>query len=193
MDLLVMSMPSPLLLNRDFVLYLILRVCLSLAVTSLAVAVGWHIYEATGSALDLALIGLTQIIPIWALFLVSGWVVDHAPRRRVLKVTITTQLLVYLLLAYWLRDGVSDINVIYALLLLNSCARAFVGPAIQSMLPGLVPKEQLSQAVSVSSTVWTTAMTAGPFMAGYLLSWFDIQVYWIIAGIMVLAFIAVRP
>ncbi|MDA0954471.1 MAG: MFS transporter, partial [Proteobacteria bacterium] len=162
-----MSMPSPLLHNRDFVLYLILRVCLSLAVTSLAVAVGWHIYEATGSALDLALIGLTQIIPIWALFLVSGWVVDHAPRRRVLKVTITTQLLVYLLLAYWLRDGVSDINVIYALLLLNSCARAFVGPAIQSMLPGLVPKEQLSHAVSVSSTVWTTAMTAGPFMAGY--------------------------
>lgn len=191
MDLLVMSMSSPLLHNRDFVLYLILRVCLSLAVTSLAVAVGWHIYEATGSALDLALIGLTQILPIWALFLVSGWVVDHAPRRRVLKVTIITQLLVYLLLAYWLRDGVSDINVIYALLLLNSCARAFVGPAIQSMLPGLVPKEQLSHAVSVSSTVWTTAMTAGPFMAGYLVSWFDIQVYWIIAGIMVLAFIAV--
>jgi len=186
-----MSATQALLQNRNFVLYLMLRVCLSLSVTSLAVAVGWHIYEATGDALDLAYIGLTQIVPIWALFLISGWVVDNVPRRRVLQVTITTQMSIYFFLAWSLKDGVDSVGIIYVLLLLNSCARAFVGPAIQSILPGIVPKNQVSHAVSVSSTVWTTAMTAGPFVAGYLLAWFDVAIYWIIASMMILAFVAI--
>jgi MFS family permease len=182
---------SHLFKNRSFVLYLLLRVFLSLSVTSLAVAVGWHIYEATGNAMDLAFIGLTQIVPIWALFLVSGWIVDNVPRRRVLQATIVVQMLTYCALAWILRNGVEDVGWIYLLLLINSCARAFVGPSIQSILPGLVSKAELSQAVSVASTVWTTATTVGPFVAGYLLHWFDVKVYWIIASLMLVAFIAV--
>ena len=162
-----------------------------MSITSLAVSVGWHIYEATGNPMDLAFIGLTQIVPIWALFLVSGWVVDNAPRRRVLQVTILVQILTYATLAWMLRDGVQDVIWIYLLLLINSCARAFVGPSIQSILPGLVSKADLSQAVSVASTVWTAAMTAGPFLAGYLLHWFDVKVYWVIVVLMLGAFIAV--
>jgi len=182
---------SHLFKNRSFVLYLLLRVFLSLAVTGLAVAVGWHIYEATGNPMDLAFIGLTQIVPIWALFLVSGWVVDNVPRRRVLQITIAIQMLTYATLAWLLRDGVQDVGWIYILLLINSCARAFVGPSIQSILPGLVSKAELSQAVSVASTVWTSATTVGPFVAGYLLLWFDVKVYWIIVALMLVAFIAV--
>jgi len=182
---------SHLFKNRSFVLYLLLRVFLSLAVTGLAVSVGWHIYEATGNPMDLAFIGLTQIVPIWALFLVSGWIVDNVPRRRVLQITIAIQMLTYATLAWLLRDGVQDVGWIYILLLINSCARAFVGPSIQSILPGLVSKAELSQAVSVASTVWTTATTVGPFVAGYLLLWFDVKVYWIIVALMLVAFIAV--
>lgn len=182
---------SHLFKNKSFVLYLVIRVFLSLSVTSLSVAVGWHIYEATGNAMDLAFIGLTQIVPIWALFLMSGWVVDNAPRRRVLQVTIVTQTLVYLALAWALRGGVQDVGLIYICLLINSCARAFVGPSIQSILPGLIPKSDLPQAVSVASTVWTIATTIGPFVAGYLLLWFDVKVYWVIASLMLIAFIAV--
>jgi MFS family permease len=182
---------SPLLKNRSFVLYLALRVFLSLSVTTLAVSVGWHIYEATGNPMDLAFIGLTQIVPIWALFLVSGWVVDNVPRRRVLQITIVIQMLTYCALAWILRDGVQDVGWIYILLLINSCARAFVGPSIQSILPGLVSKAELSKAVSVASTVWTGAMTAGPFVAGYLLHWFDVQVYWVIVVLMIGALVSV--
>ncbi|MDG0978120.1 MAG: MFS transporter [Halieaceae bacterium] len=184
-------MSSTLFSNRNFVLYLALRVFLSLSVTSLAVAVGWHIYEATGNAMDLAYIGLTQVVPIWALFLVSGWVVDNVARRRVLQATIVAQMSVYIGLAWILRDGVQDVGWIYILLLINACARAFVGPSIQSILPGLIDKSELPQAVSVASTVWTAATTVGPFVAGYLLHWFDVKVYWVIASLMLFAFVAV--
>ena len=63
-------------MNTAFVLYLVSRVFVTLAATMLSVAVGWHIYEATGNPFDLALVGLMQILPIAGLFLVSGWVVD---------------------------------------------------------------------------------------------------------------------
>ena len=55
-----------------------------LSSTMLSVAVGWHIYQATGNPFDLALVGLMQIIPIAGLFIVSGWVVDHLQRKYIL-------------------------------------------------------------------------------------------------------------
>jgi MFS family permease len=58
-------------------------------------------------------------------------------------------------------------------------------------LPGLVSKAELSNAVSVASTVWTGAMTAGPFVAGYLLHWFDVQIYWVIVVLMIGALVSV--
>ena len=72
------------MLGKTFIHYSIGYVLLTLASSMLSVAVGWHIYQATGNPFDLALVGLMQILPIAGLFIVAGWVADNFSRNRVL-------------------------------------------------------------------------------------------------------------
>lgn len=147
----------------------------------LSVSVGWHIYEATGNPFDLALVGLMQILPIVGLFIVSGWVVDHLPRKYVLVGCAVAQVVVFIGLAISFGNGEFDRVAVYSLLLLNGAARAFYSPAVESLLPSIVSKEELSQAVAISSTCWTAAAAAGPFIAGLLIAWIDTDIYQLLA------------
>ena len=169
------------MLNTPFALYLSARILVALASTMLSVAVGWHIYEATGNPFDLALVGLMQIIPIAGLFIVSGWVVDNVRRKHVLIVCTIVQAGVLLGLAAEFNSAAFDRVVVFALLFLNGVSRAFFAPAAQSILPGIVAQAQLSRAVAISSTGWTAAATAGPFVAGLLIVWLDTHVYLLLA------------
>ncbi|MBL4826459.1 MAG: MFS transporter [Spongiibacteraceae bacterium] len=164
--------------NFSFTAYLCARVLISLAGTMLSVTIGWHLYQHSGDPFDLALVGLMQISPMLILFIVSGWVVDYFPRKKVLIVCAVVEVFVYLGLAFCMQDGRVDKVLIFSLLLLHGCARAFYSPALQAILPNIVSNEMLSRAVAVTSTVWTTASTAGPFVAGLLIAWIDFQTYW---------------
>ncbi|MEM9532117.1 MAG: MFS transporter [Pseudomonadota bacterium] len=168
-------------MNRAFLLYLASQVLATLASTMLSVAVGWHIYQATGDPFDLALVGLMQILPIAGLFIVSGWVVDNLQRKYILIACVALQSVVLVGLAVSLgSDEFSPVQV-FGLLFLNGVARAFQMPASQSVLPGIVSQEYLSRAVAISSTVWTAGGTAGPFVAGFLVAWLDTHIYWLLA------------
>lgn len=158
--------------------YLLARVFMSLANTMLTVAIGWHLYQLTGDPYDLALVGLVQIIPVLLLFMVSGCVVDHFPRKRVLIICSLLEGFILLGLAGVMHSGDYDKNPIFLLLFLHGCVRAFFGPAQQAILPNLVTKEALPQAVAVTSTAWNVASTSGPFVAGLLLVWLDQDIYW---------------
>lgn len=153
----------------------------------LSVAVGWHIYEATGNPFDLALVGLMQILPIAGLFIVSGWVVDNLQRKYVLIACAVLQGLVLLGLAASLGSGEFDRVAVFGLLLLNGVARAFYMPAVHAILPSIVPHDDLSRAIAINSTIWTGAETAGPFAAGFMIAWLDTDTYLVLAA---LAFVA---
>jgi len=167
------------MLSRTFVYYSFATVLMTLASSMLSVAVGWHIYEATGNPFDLALVGLMQILPIAGLFIVSGWVADNVPRNRVLVVCTMLQAIVYSALAISLAGAAMSRFAVFSLLFLNGVARAFFGPAMQSTLPRLVERHDLTRAVAISTTARTAAETAGPFIAGVLIVWLDTRVYWI--------------
>lgn len=176
-----------------FLCFLFARVSFSLAASVLSVAIGWHLYQATGNAFDLALVGLMQIVPIMLLFIVTGWVVDRFPRKWVLLACASLQLLVFLGLALALAGGDVPRVTVFCLLFLNGCARAFFGPALQAVLPGIVPREALSRAVALTSTVWNGAMTAGPFLGGLLLAQLDFASYWVLVGLAVLSLVLLLP
>ena len=170
-------------MSTPFTLYLISQMLTTLASTMLSVAVGWHIYEATGNPFDLALVGLMQIIPIAGLFIVSGWVIDNLQRKHVLIACTVLQGLVLVGLAASL--GGDDFNRfdVFGLLFLNGVARAFYMPASQSILPGIVAQDFLSRAVAIHSTIWTAGGTAGPFAAGFLIAWLDTGIYPLLAAL----------
>ncbi len=159
-------------MNTAFTLYLVSRVFVTLASTMLSVAVGWHIYASTGNPFDLALVGLMQMLPIAGLFIVSGWVIDNLSRKYVLIACAALQGIVLLGLAVSFGSGEFDRVAVFGLLLLNGVARAFYMPAVQAILPNIVSDEGLEKAIAISTTTWTAAGTAGPFIAGLLIASF---------------------
>ncbi len=156
---------------------------MSLASTMLTVAIGWHLYQLTGDAFDLALVGLVQIVPILLLFIVSGWVIDHFSRKKILVTCALAEALILLLMAVAMQPEAFNKHVVFGLLFLHGCVRAFIGPAQQAILPNIVSRAALARAVAVTSIVWNVASTSGPFAAGLMLAWIDRDTYWVLAGL----------
>lgn len=175
-----------------FIPFLAARVALSMGNTMLSVAVGWHLYELSGDPFDLALVGLVQIIPLLALFVFSGWVVDNLSRRLVLVVCAGVEIFVLLGIALVMNSGFEPQEklAVFALLFFHGCCRAFLGPAQQAILPNIVSREHLSRAVAITSSAWNAAMMAGPFVAGLLLAQVDLDIYWTLAGLYLLGALA---
>ena len=128
-----------------------------------------------------------QILPIMLLFIVTGWVVDHFSRKQVLIACCSLELVVFLGLALHLQGGEIDRVLVFGLLFVNGCAKAFQSPAMDAVLPNIVPADYLSRAVAITSTAWIAANTAGPFVAGLLIAGIDFYTYWILVLLAVVA------
>ncbi|MFY0571823.1 MFS transporter [Archangium lansingense] len=157
--------------HRDFRLYQLARLCAVLAVQIESVAIGWQIYELTGSALALGYTGLAQFLPFFAFSLIGGQVADRVDRRTILAVCQGVMLLCSLLLLTFSLGHVRDVRFVYGVLVLFGTARAFYSPAGSAITPYLVPTEELSRAIAVNSTTWQVATIAGPAVGGLLGGW----------------------
>jgi MFS family permease len=152
--------------HRDFTLYLVARVCSSLAAQMLIVAVGWQIFNLTGRVLDLGLIGLSQFLPFLCLSLFAGHAADHFDRKLIVALCLATFLVCALLLFFLALGGVRTTLPIFAVLALLGIARAFLTPAGQSLVPNIVPASALGNAVAVNSSTFQLATIAGPSFGG---------------------------
>jgi MFS family permease len=133
----------------------------------LDVAVGWHVYTATGSAMSLGFIGLAQFLPLLLFLPWSGQAADRFDRRKVSALASLGQAGASLaIFATALLDA--PIWLIYPALFLLGSARAFSGPANSALLPEIVDKSTFSRAVAMSTMVFQTATIAGPALGGLL-------------------------
>ena len=164
----VTAKSPPLFYHRPFRLLFTTRVAANTANQMQAVAVGWFIYDLTGSALALGLIGLVQFIPPLCLTLPAGQIVDHHSRRLILISCYAVEFAVSigLLLLAALADH--PMRLIFALLLLNAIARTFEAPALQSLVPSTVPREILMKAVSAHASGGKMSQLIGPALGGLL-------------------------
>jgi MFS family permease len=169
--------------EHGFIAYLAARVLLGLAGAMLSVTIGWHLYQNSGNPFDLALVGLMQVLPMLGLFIVTGWVVDHFPRRTILIGCALMESVVFVGLALCLRQGQLNKFLVYALLFVHGGAMAFYSPAMQAILSNVVSRETLPRAIALTSAAWTTASTAGPFAAGLMLAWLDRGTYWVLVAL----------
>ncbi len=178
------------LFSKAFIGLLLGRIVSTFYASVLALSVAWHLYQKTGNAFDLALISLSQIIPILALFLVTGWVADNYPRRRV--ILLSTALQGMSIAAIALLMSMDDFNKwwLFGALFTFSIGRAFIAPAIQSIIPNIVSTRNLSRAISIYSVSWNVALAAAPFFGGLLLLWMDLQIYWTLLAATLLSIIS---
>jgi MFS family permease len=176
---------------RSFVMFWCARTATVAAYMMQAVAVGWQIYDMTGSALDLGLVGLVQFFPFVVLAPVIGQIADRYDRRRVVGTCQVIKAVCALALALGTFAGWLNRDAILAILLVTGTARAFENPALLTMVPGLVPPALLPRAIAAASTANQTAIIGGPALGGLLYAFGPTTVYVICAVTFVAASILV--
>jgi MFS family permease len=187
MSLLSSSSGLGVLRNRNLSFYLSARFLGTIAVQMQSVAVGWQVYQITGSLFDLGLIGLAQFAPFLVLILWAGHVADRHDRRKIIVFCMLTQLLVSALLLAFTASGSRVVWPVFAVLVLFGSARAFMMPASQAVLRNLVPDKDFGQAVALGSSTFHVAVIAGPVLGGVLYVFGPTVVYLVAAALLLIA------
>lgn len=167
-----LSSSTPALRHRNFRL-LWLGLLLSFTGTFMQnAALLWHVslLVPDDKALALGGVGLAKVIPIVVFSLISGVVADAWNRRRVMLLTQTAAALVALALAVLSANGLSSVWPVYALAALGAAAGAFDLPARQALVPMLVPRRDLPNAISLNAIMVQVASVAGPALGGVLIA-----------------------
>lgn len=129
----------------------------------------WELYERTGSTLVLAAVGAVQVLPVVALFVPVGTLVDKTDRRTLTTAAAGLAGAVGLLLA--LASALdAPIAVYLALLLGFGCLTTVHAPASVSLIPMIIPREDLVRTNRLSSSLQELAAITGPALAGAALS-----------------------
>ena len=132
-------------------------------------AILWHVsllVSPDRKGIALGLVGLVKVVPIIAFSLMSGVVADVLDRRRLMLVTQSVMAILAGILAALTFRGLASVWPIYVLAALTSAASAFDAPARQSLIPNLVPREDLPNALSLNTIIFQAASVAGPSLAG---------------------------
>src|ERR1700761_2718159 len=159
--------PGPnLLRQRSFLAYLGARCVSEYAYQIATVAIGWQIYELTGSAFQLGMVGLVQFIPSVLLVFAAGHVADRYDRRRIAQLCQFTEGIINAGLAWGTFAGWLTAPEIFIALTVLGITAAFEGPAGSALLPSVVPEGRLQKATAISSGTFQAAAISGPALGG---------------------------
>jgi MFS family permease len=129
-------------------------------------AQGYLIYDLTRSPAQLGLVAFFAGVPSWIFMLYAGVVADRLPQRRVLIGAQITMMLSALILSTLVFTGLVQPWHIWCLAFLTGIGNAFDAPSRQAFVPKLVPREDLTNAVAMNSTMFNTASVVGPALGG---------------------------
>ena len=133
----------------------------------------WHVsllVPPERKGLALGMVGLVKVVPIIFFSIVSGVVADAWNRRRLMLFTQTGSAIVAAGLALLAYSGSTTVWPIYALAALSAAVSTFDLPARQALVPMLVPREHLPNAISLNTIMFQTASVAGPALGGLLIA-----------------------
>ena len=134
------------------------------------VAQGWLIYRLSHSPFLLALDQFLGGIPIFLFSLIGGVVADRAERRKILLVSQYIQMASAALLTILVATNTVHVWEILCLSFVSGLAQAFGGPAYQALIPTLVDREDMPNAIALNSIQFNMAVTIGPALAGQALA-----------------------
>lgn len=161
--------------HRDFSLFWWAMLLVNVGVQIEAVSIGWQIYTlARGklsieqSAFMVGMVGLAQFLPLFVLTLFAGSLADRISRRLIVMVSLAVETLCVIGLAFIALNPGTDFTPIFAIAAIFGAARAFLSPASTALVPMLVPKSDMPQAISLKSLSWQGAVIVGPWLGGLL-------------------------
>lgn len=159
---------EPLFVHRAFVRFWFSRLSGTAANQILMVGIGWQMYDLTGSAWDLGLVGLLQFLPSLLLALPAGHAVDRFHRARIFAACMGGQAAIAAALVAASAGDVASRSLLLVLSVLIGAIKAFQLPAQQAVVPLLVPPSVLPRALAFSSAGMQGAIIAGPAIGGFV-------------------------
>ena len=155
-----------LLRHGPFLFFLLSRSLSRFASQIAAVAIGWQVYEITGSAFQLGMVGLVQFLPTALLVFVAGHAADRFERKRVVQLCQIAEAATALFLAVSTFAGWLTVPQIFIATFVIGIAGAFESPATAALLPLIVPKGSVQRATAISSGAAQVATITGPALGG---------------------------
>ena len=134
-------------------------------------ALFWHIRDLTEAPIALGGVGLARLLPIVIFSLIGGSIADAFNRRTILFITQTVMVLTAFSLFYLTFSGQIALWHMYLLTAIQAMATAFDSPARQSLVPNLVPREELANAFSMTSIAFQAGSVAGPALSGLVIAY----------------------
>ena len=156
--------------HRDFCIFWTGSLLSGIGSQFTAVAMAWQIYELTNSAFQIGLLGLARAVPQAFLLLVAGLLADAMNRRKLMMCTQIGLFCVSTILALLTLSGKASAGMLYLATMALALFSSLETPARQSMIPNLVPRETLPQALALQGTQRYIAIIAGPSLAGLVLA-----------------------
>lgn len=178
-----------LLKQKEFSLYISTRFIVIFSLFMQSTVLSYMMYTITKDPFSLGLIGLAEVIPAFGFAFFAGYLVDKAEKRTVYMLCILFYLLnailtIYITSTFFQHQmGMKTVEwMIYLVMFISGCIRAFLAPASFSLLPLLVAREDISQAVTWSSTSWMLGSVLGPLAGGLLMASIGVHYTIIIAA-----------
>jgi len=151
------------------------------------VAQGWLVLTLTGSAFWLGVVGFAGSIPFLIFTLFGGVIADRVNKRRLLLVTQSVMMLLAFALAAlaWLK--IITVWEVVLLAFLNGMAMAMNAPSYQALVPRLVPREDLTNAIALNSAQFNMSRILGPTLGGYAMALVGVAGNFFLNGVSFLA------
>lgn len=157
--------------------FIISRFFYIMALRMVTTIVGWRIYEITHNPFAIGLIGLSEFLPAFTLALYAGHIIDKSDKRALLLRTTSCYLLcvgglialsfgpvMRSLQSHWIQW------ITYSIIFCTGVIRAFAGPALNAIIAQIVPRQQLSGAVTLNTSAFLFASVLGHATAGFLIA-----------------------
>lgn len=189
------------LVHRDFTLIWLSQFISNVGTQIQTVALGWLVYDLTGSAALLGGIALARAIPTILLSLFGGTLADQVDRRRLLLISQTTLALFSALLAIAIQAGLTDITLLYGFAVLTAAASAVSVPTTQAFIPALVDRDRLANALTLNVLASNVAAVLGPAVGGLVIGglgvaaayWIDAVSFFVVVGALIVMRSRVQP
>jgi MFS family permease len=159
----------------------------------------WHVsllVTPEKKALALGMVGLVKVVPIVVFSMLSGVVADARNQKTLMLLTQTSAALVSLALAVLSFRGVTSVWPIYVLAALGAAVGTFDLPARQALVPTLVPRADLPNAISLNAIMFQAASVVGPSIGGIVIAAADVGWVYVVNalsfGCVILALLLMR-
>ncbi|SDK59342.1 Predicted arabinose efflux permease, MFS family [Streptomyces indicus] len=148
-----------------------------------ALAISLQVYEITGSSFSVGLVGLFSLVPLVAFGLYGGAIADTVDRRKLGLYASAGMCALSFALAAAALAGWHRVWFLYAIVALQALCQAIVSPARTSMIPRLLPPEQLPAANALGSMTTTSGLMAGPMLGGLVVGLWGFQAAYLIDAV----------